>query len=59
MENLRVSSYIIPVKLENENGKYMLLHGYTGAIDIVDEDLAIYLRENKEVIQLTIYSPLI
>lgn len=49
MENLRVSSYIIPVKLENENGKYMLLHGYTGAIDIVDEDLAIYLRENKEV----------
>jgi uncharacterized protein len=39
MEILRTSSYIISVKLENENGKYMLLHGYTGAIDIVSEEL--------------------
>ena len=30
---LRMSSYTIPVKLENEDGKYMLIHGYTGAID--------------------------
>lgn len=35
MENLRTSSYMIPVKLEKEEGKYMLIHGYTGAIDIV------------------------
>lgn len=39
METLRVSSYMIPVKLENEEGKYTLIHGYTGAIDIVTESL--------------------
>ena len=40
METLRTSSYIIPVKLESEEGKYMLIHGYTGAVDIVTEDIA-------------------
>lgn len=30
METLRTSSYLIPVKLESEAGKYMLIHGYTG-----------------------------
>ncbi len=30
---------MIPVKLENEEGKYMLIHGYTGAIDVVSEDV--------------------
>lgn len=49
MENLRVSSYVIPVKLENEEGKYMLLHGYTGAIDLVEEELANYLKVNQYV----------
>lgn len=39
MEKLRVSSYMIPVKLEQEEGKYMLIHGYTGAMDIVSEAL--------------------
>lgn len=39
MEELRTSSYIIPVKLEKEKGKYMLIHGYTGAIDIIEEKL--------------------
>ena len=39
METLRTSSYLIPVKLESEPGKYMLIHGYTGAIDIVTESL--------------------
>lgn len=39
MDTLRTSSYIISVKLENEEGKYMLIHGYTGAIDIVTEEL--------------------
>lgn len=39
MENLRTSSYMIPVKLEKEEDKYMLIHGYTGAIDIVTENL--------------------
>jgi len=36
---LRTSSYIIPVKLEKEKGKYLLIHGYTGAIDVVSEEL--------------------
>jgi uncharacterized protein len=39
MDTLRTSSYVIPVRLENENGKYMLIHGYTGAMDIVSEGL--------------------
>lgn len=30
---------MIPVKLEQEEGKYMLIHGYTGAMDIVSEAL--------------------
>lgn len=36
---LRTSSYLIPVKLESEPDKYMLIHGYTGAIDIATEGL--------------------
>mgnify|MGYP000043210857 FL=1 len=39
MGTLRTSSYMIPVKLESEKGKYMLIHGYTGAMDIVTEHL--------------------
>lgn len=39
MEKLRVSSYMIPVKLKQEEDKYMLIHGYTGAIDIVSGEL--------------------
>lgn len=39
METLRTSSYLIPVKLESEENKYLLIHGYTGAIDIVSEEL--------------------
>lgn len=38
MENLRASSYIIPVKLDAEKDKFMLIHGYTGAIDIVTNE---------------------
>lgn len=49
MENLRISSYIIPVKLEKEEGKYMLIHGYTGAIDIVSEDMALKLINATKV----------
>lgn len=39
METLRTSSYLIPVKLEDEEDKYMLIHGYTGAIDVVSEKM--------------------
>ncbi len=33
---LHKSHYTIPVKLQVEDNKYILVHGYTGAIDIVD-----------------------
>ena len=33
---MHLSYYTIPVKLEDEENKYLLVHGYTGAIDIVD-----------------------
>lgn len=39
METLRTSSYLIPVKLEDEEDKYMLIHGYTGAIDIASASM--------------------
>lgn len=39
MKTLRTSSYLIPVRLEDEKDKYMLIHGYTGAIDIVSGEL--------------------
>ncbi len=41
----RVSSYVIPIKLEEEEqeGKYLLIQGYTGAINIVNEDIALKL----------------
>lgn len=48
MENLRVSSYVIPVKLEIEPDKYMLIHGYTGAIDIVNQKIVSFLQAKME-----------
>lgn len=36
MKDLRLSSYTISVKLEAEEDKFFLVHGYTGAIDIVE-----------------------
>lgn len=47
MENLRTSSYLIDVKLEDTN-KYMLIHGYTGAIDIVNEKVVWSLKNHPE-----------
>lgn len=35
MKEINTSSYLIPVKLDSEKDKYMLIHGYTGAMDIV------------------------
>lgn len=42
----RVSSYVISIKLEESNGKYLLIQGYTGAIDIVKESIALKLGNN-------------
>ena len=48
METLRTSSYLIDVKLDNSD-KYMLIHGYTGAIDIVNEKVALSLKNTPEI----------
>lgn len=46
MEDYRLSSYTIFVRLEDADGKYMLVHGYTGAIDVVSEKISNYLNSN-------------
>lgn len=54
MEKLRISSYVIPIKLEDEINKYMLMHGYTGAIDIVGEEVVTKLLHHQgQFIDLT------
>ena len=37
--NLHTSHYTIAVKLQDEENKHLLVHGYTGAIDIVDSSI--------------------
>lgn len=49
METLRVSSYVIPIKLESNKLKYMLIHGYTGAIDLVTERIALKLIQHDKI----------
>ena len=48
MVSLRVSSYVISIPLEGTNDQYMLIHGYTGAIDIATKELVSALQENRE-----------
>lgn len=52
MENYRLSSYTIFTKLENTEDKYMLVHGYTGAIDIVHENVVSYLKSHSEFLHM-------
>lgn len=40
---MRKSSYLIAVPLVDTDGKFMLVHGYTGAIDIVGSKVAEFL----------------
>ena len=39
MDQLKLSYYTIPVKLDIEENKYLLTHSYTGAIDIIDGEV--------------------
>lgn len=39
MDQLRLSYYTIPVKLDIEENKYLLTHSYTGAIDIINGEV--------------------
>lgn len=45
--NYRKSSYTIAVCVDEVKGVYMLIHGYTGAIDIVNIDVKEYLTRNR------------
>lgn len=40
----RLSSYTIPVRLDDAPDKVMLVHGYTGAIDIAHKNIASFLQ---------------
>jgi uncharacterized protein len=45
MENFRLSPYTIFTQLVDNN--FILVHGYTGAIDMVNKKIANYLKTNK------------
>lgn len=52
---LRASDYNIYIPTKNENDEYLLLHGYSGACDVVSEDIYRNLypaKENKTGIDL-------
>ena len=46
----RLSNYVIDTEITDEN-QNMLVHGYTGAIDIIDRELANYLKNNKDTLE--------
>lgn len=48
MEKFRKSSYLIPVKLEEVENKYLFIHGYTGAVDIVRGKVLDFLDNVEE-----------
>ncbi len=54
MEELRLSYYTIPVKLESEKNKYLLVHGYTGAIDIVDGEIWMQMKSFSSQSKLSV-----
>ncbi len=56
METLRTSSYTISINLKDESKRYMLIHGYTGAIDVVNEDIATKLIQHDNINE-DIFSP--
>ncbi|MDR2408172.1 MAG: SPASM domain-containing protein [Bacteroidales bacterium] len=49
METLRKSSYIISVKLDTLENEYILVHGYTGTIDIVSEEIMNYFESGQPI----------
>ncbi len=47
----RISSYLISIKLVGQD-KYALLQGYTGAVDIVNKEIMLYLNGNRELLSM-------
>ncbi|MDR2131618.1 MAG: SPASM domain-containing protein [Odoribacteraceae bacterium] len=55
--DIRKSSYTISVKLDDTEDKYMLIHGYTGAVDLVNEKVIRYLENadaNAPILDTTV-----
>ncbi|MFK8101008.1 MAG: radical SAM protein [Saprospiraceae bacterium] len=48
MTTYRTSLYTIFVKLENADNDFLLVHGYTGAMDLVTENVASFLRKGAK-----------
>ena len=46
MEKYRLSSYAISIELESEPDDSLLIHGYTGATDLIDKSIVRFLIEN-------------
>lgn len=49
MGNYNLSNYSIFIKLEKSDNQYMALHGYTGAVDLLDTDVVLYLKKIKTI----------
>lgn len=44
---IRVSDYNIYVPLKNEKNEYLMLHGYSGALSVVSEDIYLNISQSK------------
>lgn len=52
METYRLSSYAINVPLKRDNMKELFIHGYSGAIDIIDSAIPKFLIKNRNLLTL-------
>ena len=48
-KTLRLSSYTIQVELNDRKNQVLLIHGYTGAVDIVSKELASTLNHCNQL----------
>lgn len=50
-ENYRFSSYSIVVPLDSEPENVFMMHGYTGAIDVLSKEIAEYLQSHEHFLK--------
>lgn len=48
-KSYRASVYTIPIVIKDEPGKTLLIHGYTGAMDIASENIMNCLQYRKMI----------
>lgn len=49
MNSFRKSFYSIVVPLDEQSGEFMLIHGFTGAIDIVSKEIGAFFSNKEEL----------